>query len=75
MIARIATENTQLDDMAIPEGTCVCVDIYQMHRDPNNFEDPESFTPERFNAIKEGGKNNPFTYIPFSAGSRNCIGK
>ncbi|XP_062713552.1 uncharacterized protein LOC109401093 [Aedes albopictus] len=75
MIARIATENTQLDDMPIPKGTCVSVDIFQMHRDPSCFDDPERFIPERFNAIKEGGNHSSFTYIPFSAGSRNCIGQ
>ncbi|XP_062554130.1 probable cytochrome P450 4d14 [Armigeres subalbatus] len=75
MIARIATEDTQLDDMPIPKGTCVSVDIFQMHRDPNWFADPECFIPERFDAVKEGGQQNSFTYIPFSAGSRNCIGQ
>lgn len=75
MIARIATENTKLDDMPIPKGTCVSVDIFQMHRDPDRFEDPESFIPERFDAIRDGGKHNAFTYIPFSAGNRNCIGE
>ena len=42
-----------------------------MHHDPKNFPEPENFIPERFNEeIKV-----PFSYLPFSAGSRNCIGQ
>lgn len=45
-----------------------------MFRDPVVFSDPETFRPERFiqsNTIE----TNPYAYIPFSAGSRNCIGQ
>ncbi|XP_055549756.1 cytochrome P450 4d2-like [Wyeomyia smithii] len=75
LIARLATENTEIEDIIIPKGTCVCINIFEMHRDPEYFEDPECFIPERFESLGEKIKYNPFTYIPFSAGSRNCIGQ
>lgn len=47
-----------------------------MGRNPRLFEDPLRFWPERF-AMENGGINdtNYFTYVPFSAGPRNCIGQ
>lgn len=46
-----------------------------MGRDPDLFKDPLEFIPERFDVETTAEKVNPYGYIPFSAGSRNCIGK
>lgn len=43
-----------------------------MNHDPDIFFQPEKFIPERFNSKN---KYNAFSYIPFSAGQRNCIGQ
>lgn len=40
------------------------------------FDKPTEFIPERFSADQTyTGKGKSFAYIPFSAGSRNCIGQ
>nr|CAD7599514.1 unnamed protein product [Timema genevievae] len=57
----------------LEKGEVVLLPIYAIHRDPENFPDPEVFDPERFS---DENKNNikPFTYLPFGMGPRNCIG-
>lgn len=49
--------------------------IYGVHHDARIFPDPYKFDPSRFADEKLiSDTRSPFTYIPFSAGSRNCIG-
>ena len=68
-LARIASEDTQLGGFCIPEGTIVAVSIYALHRRPDLFPEPERFLPSRFaTAVPRGA------FIPFSVGSRACIG-
>ncbi|KAH1027134.1 hypothetical protein HUJ05_000702 [Dendroctonus ponderosae] len=54
-------------------GDVVWIPIFGFHRDPKNFENPTKFDPERFS---DENKSNikPYTYVPFGAGPRNCIG-
>lgn len=40
-----------------------------MHRNPELFPQPDKFRPERFqNKSETEEHNNPYNYIPFSAG-------
>ncbi|GJQ72801.1 hypothetical protein Trydic_g1451 [Trypoxylus dichotomus] len=73
-VTRLLTEEVQIDGYKIPAGTQAVLHIAQVHRDPEQFSDPNKFDPDRFlpENIK---KRHPFAYIPFSAGPRNCIGK
>lgn len=57
----------------LPAGIFVYVMIYDLHHNPKYWPDPEKYDPDRF--LPENSTNrHPFSYIPFSAGSRNCIG-
>lgn len=66
----------------IPVGTRLVISPHLLHRNPKYWKDPEIFLPERWirtsdniNNENDGGKNKGFAFIPFSAGSRNCIGQ
>ncbi|KKY18718.1 putative benzoate 4-monooxygenase cytochrome p450 [Diplodia seriata] len=51
----------------------VGVPAYTAHRDPSLFPDPEEYRPERWLGDKTSEMQAAF--IPFSAGSRGCIGR
>ncbi|XP_063314162.1 cytochrome P450 4V2 [Pelobates fuscus] len=72
--ARTITEDCTIRDFKVPKGVNAVIVTYALHRDPEYFPEPEEFKPERFLPENASGRN-PFAYIPFSAGLRNCIGQ
>ncbi|EEC07771.1 cytochrome P450, putative, partial [Ixodes scapularis] len=74
-IERSALNDYVLGDTGIkvPKGCVVVVPVYSMHHDPEYFPDPTTFDPNRF--VDENIDSiRPYTYLPFGAGPRNCIG-
>ncbi len=70
---RRAASDLVIDGCPIPQGERVMVSIYLAHRDPQDWESPDEFVPERF--LPQGSSGRPaLAYIPFGAGPRNCIG-
>jgi cytochrome P450 len=57
----------------LPPGTIVAFSTYLLHRRPELYPDPERFAPERFARPAQTGAGR-FTYLPFGAGPRACIG-
>ncbi|XP_072400675.1 cytochrome P450 9e2-like [Diabrotica undecimpunctata] len=55
------------------KGMVVWFPIFAIHRDPKYYPDPERFDPERF-SDENKANINPYAYLPFGTGPRNCIG-
>ncbi|XP_078153471.1 (+)-piperitol/(+)-sesamin synthase CYP81Q1-like [Carex rostrata] len=64
-------EDVTIGGYNIPRETMVLVNVYQIHRDPDIWEEPEKFKPERFENEKAEGK----FMIPFGMGRRRCPGE
>lgn len=74
MFSRRLKEDMEVNGVRVPKGTDFTIFTHSVHTNPSYWEDPLVFKPERF-LDEEFHKRNPYIYIPFSAGSRNCIGQ
>ncbi|RHY25908.1 hypothetical protein DYB32_008012 [Aphanomyces invadans] len=68
----------------LPKGTSINILTSAIHLNPQTWANPTEFVPERFlegspewnaDAARRGGKSHSFVYMPFSMGSKNCIGQ
>jgi len=73
MVDRMALSDDRAGDIVIPRGSTVVAFIYGVHHSPGHWENPERFDPERFSKANEK-LHAPFTWLPFGAGPRGCIG-
>nr|XP_027122037.1 cytochrome P450 81D1-like [Coffea arabica] len=65
-----SSDDCKIGRYNIPPGTILLVNAWAVHRDPNVWDDPTSFKPERF----EGLQVQPSKLIPFGMGRRSCPG-
>lgn len=71
-IVRKLDDEVEFKGKMIPKDTIFTIFIYGINRDPDYHDDPEMFKPERF---LDMSSKKPYSYVPFSAGPRNCIGQ
>jgi cytochrome P450 len=73
-MGRYALNDFQLGEFFLPAKTTVLMSPFITHRDPRFFPDPLRFDPQRF-APEAKARRAKFTYFPFGAGFRQCIGE
>jgi len=72
-LVRGCEEETVIKGVRFPKGIDVTIPPYVLHRDPEVWENPLEFNPENFSPeAKE--KREPYAYLPFGTGPRQCIG-
>ncbi len=58
----------------IPTGGKVWLNLGMIQRDPQFFPDPGRFDPQRWTAAAQL-RHHPFSFFPFGAGPRRCLGE
>jgi cytochrome P450 len=72
-VGRLTMRDVIIDGHRVAAGTNVIIGIYALHRDPDLWEQPTRFDPDRFSPDRSGGRDR-WQYLPFGAGPRSCIG-
>lgn len=70
---RVALHDDAYLGFTFPANTIVILFYYGLHRDPQHWDNPAAFKPDRF-CYGTGVKDRPKAYYPFGAGPRLCIG-
>jgi cytochrome P450 len=71
--SREAISDDEVGGFRVPRGWLVFVIPYVLHRLPAFWDNPDAFDPERFTPERIAARPK-FTYLPFGAGPRQCIG-
>ncbi len=72
-LIRVAAQHDEIGGREIRPGDRIVMFAYGVHHSPKYWDEPEEFRPERWmgDAAKKRVK---YTYLPFGAGKRSCIG-
>ncbi|XP_055334007.1 cytochrome P450 2J6-like [Paramacrobiotus metropolitanus] len=70
---RSTFEETELLGYRIPKRTQILPNLHAINRNPQYYDDPLSFKPERFIG-PDGEVHLPKQFMPFSVGTRFCPG-
>jgi cytochrome P450 len=70
IVVRTAKRPVIIDGRYLPAGQTLAPSIHLLHRNPDLYEDPDEFKPERFLESRP----EPREWIPFGGGIRRCLG-
>ncbi|KAF4605474.1 hypothetical protein EYR40_004258 [Pleurotus pulmonarius] len=78
-VPHVASRDTQYNGFVIPRGSIIFMNTWGIYHNPEFFDDPDSFKPERYLLSEFGTKPGASTEglrdsLPFGAGRRICPG-
>lgn len=75
------TDDIDLTGVKVRAGDRIILNLHQIHHNPDDWQEPDRFIPERFDPASkyrlkpDGTPRPPLAYIPFFGGKRVCLGK
>ncbi|UCG40260.1 MAG: cytochrome P450 [Acidimicrobiia bacterium] len=67
--------DTEIDGVAIPQGVAVSMASILTHRDPEWWDSPEVFDPQRFTEGRAEHERHSHNFVPFGGGAHTCLGR
>jgi sterol 14alpha-demethylase len=74
ILMRVAQDEFEVEGCPIHKGDFVAASPAISNRIPEDFPDPDSFVPERYEEPRQEDLVNRWTWIPFGAGRHRCVG-
>ncbi|KAI3727513.1 hypothetical protein L6452_16129 [Arctium lappa] len=74
LIPRSPTQSCTVGSYTVPKGCIVFLNVWAIQRDPENWDNPLEFKPERFLENKWDYVGNNLKFFPFGSGRRLCPG-
>ncbi|KAK8522551.1 hypothetical protein V6N12_056259 [Hibiscus sabdariffa] len=74
LVPRESMDECILDGYKIPAKTRVLVNAYAIGRDPDSWNNPLQYNPQRFEDSGVDVKDQDFRFLPFGGGRRGCPG-
>ncbi|KAJ9177317.1 hypothetical protein P3X46_012551 [Hevea brasiliensis] len=72
LIPHMSSKNCSVGGYDVPKDTMLLINAWAIHRDPEVWDDPESFKPERI--LENGAGIDSCKILPFGMGRRACPG-
>jgi len=73
-IVRRATAPLTVGGVVIPAGASVAIFPVWTQRNPDWWQAPDTFDPERFSPARQEHRRHPFAWAPFGGGAHMCLG-
>ncbi|KAJ9555560.1 hypothetical protein OSB04_010174 [Centaurea solstitialis] len=78
LVPRSSSQTCEVGGYTIPKGSIIILNAWGIHRDPQYWDNPLDFNPERFldhdGTEKYDFRGNNLKFIPFGSGRRLCLG-
>lgn len=74
-IERLCVREYKIPEMGlvVPKGTIIDIPVNAIHHSKEFYQNPDTFDPEHFSAENKAARN-PYAFLPFGSGPKQCIG-